>query len=56
MFRAFLRKRRATIVDDRIKRMLLVGTSYAGFEDLYFEAARAYAIDNGANRPEHDSA
>lgn len=36
--------------------MLLAGTSYAAFEDVYFEAARAYAIDKGANYPEHDAA
>lgn len=36
--------------------MLLAGTSYAAFEDVYFEAARSYAIDNGASQPEHEAA
>jgi hypothetical protein len=50
------KSRRDDAVEDRVKRMISAGKDYAVFSDLYFEAARSYAIAKGANAPEQDAA
>jgi hypothetical protein len=50
------RSRRDDAVEDRVKRMILAQKDYAVFSDLYFEAARSYAIAKGASAPEQDAA
>jgi hypothetical protein len=48
--------RRDDAVERRVKRMVSAGVSDATFHDLYFEAARAYAISKGATAAERDAA
>lgn len=50
------KSRRDEAVEGRVKRMVDAGRINASFPDLYFEAARSYAIAKGANAPEADAA
>lgn len=50
------KSRRDDAVEERVKKMVSVGQTYAEFSDLYFEAARSYAIAKGAIAPEPDAA
>lgn len=53
----FSRKsRRVDAVESRIKKLVLANKEFAVFKDLYFEAARSYAIAKGAQSPEKDAA
>ncbi len=40
--------RRDNAIETRVKRMVEGGVDYATFSDLYYEAAKAYAISKGA--------
>lgn len=55
-FFASARTRRDDAVERRVERMVVGRQNLATFSDLYFEAARAYAISKGARAPEHDAA
>lgn len=50
------KSRRDDAVEDRVKRMISAGREYAVFSDLYFDAARSYAMAKGAKAPEQDAA
>lgn len=51
------KSRRAEAVEERVRRMVLARQNHATFPDLYFEAARAYAIEKGGGTGgEQDSA
>ena len=48
--------RRNDAVESRVKKMVSAGKGSAAFSDLYFEAARSYAIEKGAKAPEPNAA
>ena len=48
--------RRDDAVESRVKKMVSAGRGSASFSDLYFEAARSYAIEKGAKAPEPNAA
>jgi len=48
------RKERA--VEDRMRRMIIAGRNMATFSELYYEAARSYAISKGCTVSDHESA
>lgn len=48
--------RRNDAVESRVKKMVSAGKGSASFSDLYFEAARSYAIEKGAKAPEPNAA
>lgn len=48
------RKERA--VEDRMRRMIVAGRNMATFSELYYEAARSYAISKGCTVSDHESA
>ena len=48
--------RRDGAVEDRVLRMIAGGKTYATFGELYFDAAKSYAIAKGAHAPEHNAA
>lgn len=48
--------RRDRAVETRVRRMLTAGREYAVFNDIYFEAARAYAIAKGCSGRDQDAA
>ncbi|AXQ95517.1 hypothetical protein LV780_18045 [Cereibacter azotoformans] len=48
--------RRDSAVENRLRRMAAAGQNHAVFNDLYFEAARAYAVAKGAPPTRGDSA
>lgn len=48
--------RRNDAVESRVKKMVAAGRGSASFSDLYFEAARSYAIEKGAKAPEPNAA
>lgn len=50
------RSRRDDAVELRVGRMIAAGQSYATFSDLYYEAARSYAIAKGATASDEDGA
>lgn len=50
------KSRRNDAVEDRVRKMISAGKKYTTFGDLYFEAARSYAIAKGANAPDKDAA
>ena len=50
------KSRRNDAVEIRIKKMVAAGKGSASFSDLYFEAARSYAIEKGAKAPEPNAA
>lgn len=50
------KSRRNGAVEDRVRKMISAGKQYTTFGDLYFEAARSYAIAKGANAPDKDAA
>jgi hypothetical protein len=50
------KSRRDEAVEERVRRMVSGGVSNATFHDLYFDAARAYAIAKGATAAERDAA
>jgi len=56
----FLKKlsanRRNEAIEGRIKKMVSSGKDYAVFDELYFEAARTYAIEKGAKAADSTSA
>lgn len=55
-FFASSKTRRDTAVESRVKRMLSSGVSSSTFPDLYYEAAKSYAISKGATAADHESA
>lgn len=55
-FYASRKSRRDDAVEARVKKMVAARKDYATFNDLYFEAARSYAIAKGALSPERDAA
>lgn len=48
--------RRDTAVESRVKRMVSSGVGYSTFPDLYYEAAKSYAISKGATAADRESA
>lgn len=50
------KSRRSDAVESRVKKMVAAGKEMASFSDLYFEAARAYAIEKGAKAAEPNAA
>lgn len=50
------RSRREHAVESKINKLVLANQEFAVFKDLYFEAARRYAIDKGAQSPEKNAA
>jgi hypothetical protein len=50
------KSRRDDAVELRVRRMVSGGVSNATFHDLYFEAAKAYAIAKGATAADRDAA
>jgi tetratricopeptide (TPR) repeat protein len=55
-FVASHKSRRRQAVESRVKKMVSSGKESAVFADLFFESARSYAIENGANAPEKNAA
>ncbi|KAB2784578.1 hypothetical protein F9K97_16515 [Brucella anthropi] len=55
-FYASRKSRRDEAVETRVKKMVSAGKDYAVFSDLYFEAARSYAIAKGAQAADHEAA
>lgn len=52
----FAKARRKNAIEERVKRMILSRVDCAEFNDLYFEAARKFAIETGAQNPDRDAA
>lgn len=52
----FAKSRRRKAIEERVKRMLLSRVDFAEFNDLFFEAARKFALENGAKHPDSDAA
>ncbi|WP_326894471.1 hypothetical protein U8P73_35900 (plasmid) [Rhizobium beringeri] len=50
------KSRRDDAVENRVKKMVAAGQNIAVFTDLYFEAARSYAIAKGARAADQDGA
>jgi hypothetical protein len=50
------KSRRDKAVESRVKRMVSKGLDQAWSSDLFFEAARSYAVSKGAKAPEKDAA
>lgn len=50
------KSRRDDAIESRIKQMLSQGRERAEFSDLYFEAARSYAVAKGAIAPDQNAA
>jgi len=50
------RSRRNDAVESRVSKMVSAGKNYAIFSDLYFEAAKSYAIEKGAKAADQMSA
>ena len=55
-FFASSKTRRDTAVESRVNRMVSSGVSSSTFPDLYYEAAKSYAISKGATAADHESA
>lgn len=55
-FFASRKSRRADEVEVRVKRMVSAGRDYAHFSDLYYEAAKGYAVEKGAKAADDQSA
>lgn len=55
-FFASAKSRRDSAVETRIRRMVSSGVRSSAFADLYFEAARSYAVSKGATAADHESA
>ena len=55
-FFASARSRREAAVESRVKKMISAGVGSATFADLYYEAAKAYAVSKGAKAADHESA
>lgn len=55
-FVASHKSRRDKAVENRVKRMVSKGLDQALLSDLFFEAARSYAVSKGAKAPEKDAA
>ncbi|MFD3191763.1 hypothetical protein ACFMPD_16045 [Sedimentitalea sp. HM32M-2] len=55
-FVASHKSRRDKAVESRVKRMVSKGLDQALSSDLFFEAARSYAVSKGARAPEKDAA
>lgn len=55
-FFASAKSRRDTAVEARVKRMVSSGVGYSTFPDLYYEAAKSYAISKGATAADRESA
>jgi hypothetical protein len=51
----FAKARRRKAIEERVKRMILSGINCAEFNDLYFEAARQFSIETGAQNPDRDA-
>jgi len=50
------KSRRSDAIESRVKKMVSAGKDYAVFADLYFEAARSYAVEKGAKASDENSA
>ena len=50
------KSRRNDAIEGRVKKMVSNGKNHAVFNDLYFEAARTYAIEKGAKAADSTSA
>jgi hypothetical protein len=55
-FFATKRTRRDDAVEVRVQRMIAGGQSLVTFNELYFDAAKSYAISKGADATERDAA
>ncbi len=55
-FFASSKTRRDTAVESRVNRMVSSSVSSSTFPDLYYEAAKSYAISKGATAADHESA
>ncbi|MFK3711109.1 hypothetical protein [Leclercia adecarboxylata] len=49
-------KRRNSAIENRIKKMILSGVNYCGFKEIYYEAAKSYAISKGSRAADNESA
>lgn len=52
----FAKARRRKAIEERVTRMFLAGVDSADFGDIYFEAARKFAIETGAKHLDRDAA
>lgn len=50
------KQRRNDAVEVRVERMIEGGRTLVTFSDLYFDAAKSYAISKGAHAPDQDVA
>ncbi|MGG5889447.1 hypothetical protein ACLF3G_20110 [Falsiroseomonas sp. HC035] len=50
------KSRRDDAIESRVRRMVGAGVATADFPDLYYDAARAYAVAKGATAADDDSA
>ena len=55
-FFASSKSRRDAAIETRVKKMLAAGVDYATFSDLYYEAAKSYAVAKGAQAADDQSA
>lgn len=53
---ASAKSRRDSAVETRVKRMISSGVHSSTFSDLYYEAAKSYAVAKGATAADHESA
>jgi len=55
-FFASAKSRRDAAVETRVKRMVSSGVQSSTFPDLYYDAAKSYAVAKGATAADHESA
>ena len=55
-FFASYKTRRDMAVESRVKRMVAAAVSSSTFSDLYYDAAKSYAVSKGAKAADHESA
>jgi hypothetical protein len=55
-FLASRRSRRSDAIESRVRKLVKAGEDYAQFSDLYYEAARGYAVEKGAKAADDQSA
>lgn len=54
-FFASSKSRRDTAVESRVRRMVSSGVRSSTFSDIYYEAAKSYAISKGATAADNES-
>lgn len=55
-FFASSKTRRDTAIESRVQKMIRGNVDFASFSDLYFEAAKSYAVSKGATAADDQSA